>query len=190
MTIFFSWDSGFVDVHKFTLFSHYLWCSTACLGKTCAKRHVLQLVLNHSRCLFLVDDAEIACECCIPGAMKNSLHKPEVWVATGRQLLGWLLVPFVFHYFYLPPWIQAEGLSAHCYFPKENLPVHPINDSEPNIDLFTFMQYPSVLTCCFALKTIIKKKTLTICVKNLRELTSTLHDYPIFHSVSVIWCVN
>lgn len=55
----------------------------------------------------------------LPRAMTNSAHMADVVAATGCNALAWLPSYVWWHYFYLPPWTQAEGLVENRYFPKE-----------------------------------------------------------------------
>lgn len=81
---------------------------------------------------------------CVSRAMKNSLRRPGVSSATGRQLFAWLPTPFLFHYFTphlewrlkVSQWavISLRRLASAC----------PTTDSEPNKPL-TFWQIPRLL---------------------------------------------
>ena len=89
--------------------------SSKCLRASglCCQQHTLHCVCPHWE-----ENAEIASESCLPGAVKNSPCRPSVLAGTGRQLLAWLPPPLI-SLFHLPPWIEVEGVWASDYLPEE-----------------------------------------------------------------------
>lgn len=97
-----------------------------------------------SRYYTLGGNAEIAFESCVPRAMKNSLCRPAVSAATGRQLVAWLPAPFLFNYFTFHLEWKLK-VSQQANISPGILSVCPAADSEPNTILLTFWQIPRFL---------------------------------------------
>lgn len=95
-------------------------------------------------CDMLGGKAEIASESCVPRAMKNSLRRPAVLAATGRQLLAWLPAPFLFHYFTFHLEWSLKVSQQAIISPRRLLSSRLSADSEPTRALLTCWWIPRV----------------------------------------------
>lgn len=103
--------------------------------------YVLSTACATSCCHILGGNAEIASESRVPRAMKNSLGRPRVTEATGRQLLAWLPAPFLFHYFTFHLEWRLKVSQQAIISPRRLLSVCPAADSKPNTALLTFGKF-------------------------------------------------
>lgn len=121
------------------------WSTLCILESGSEPRYVLSITCATLCRRTLGGNAEIASESCVPRAMKNSLCRPGVLAATGRQLLTWLPAPFLFHYFTFHLEWRLKVLQQAIISPRRLLSVCPAADSEPHTALLPFWQIPRLL---------------------------------------------